>query len=199
MQNCKICDSLCDIFFNEKILKKHNINYFFCENCGFLQTEKPFWLDEAYSDSIAVLDTGIMHRNIEISKKLSVILYFLFDKNKIYADFAGGYGILTRMMRDIGFNFFWADKYSENLCSRGFEYDFKTKLEAATCFEVFEHFVDPLHEIQAILKFTNTIIFSTELLPDIIPKPNDWWYYSFDTGQHISFYSKKHLYILQKN
>ncbi len=28
-------------------------------------------------------------------------------------------------------------------------------------------------------------------MPNPIPKPQDWWYYGLDHGQHISFYSKK--------
>ncbi|PKP48056.1 MAG: hypothetical protein CVT92_16445 [Bacteroidetes bacterium HGW-Bacteroidetes-1] len=50
-------------------------------------------------------------------------------------------------------------------------------------------FVSPIDEIEALLKISKNIIFSTELLPNPIPKPEDWWYYGLDHGQHISFYS----------
>jgi len=60
-----------------------------------------------------------------------------------------------------------------------------------TTFESFEHFVQPVEEIEKLLKISRNIIFSTELLPNPIPKPEDWWYYGIDHGQHISFYSQK--------
>jgi hypothetical protein len=60
-----------------------------------------------------------------------------------------------------------------------------------TTFESFEHFVNPIEEIENLLKISRNIIFSTELLPNPIPKPEDWWYYGLDHGQHISFYSEK--------
>lgn len=64
------------------------------------------------------------------------------------------------------------------------------KYEAVTAFECFEHFEHPMDEFDNMLKFSNNIIFSTELLPDPIPRPEEWWYYGLDHGQHISFYSR---------
>ena len=120
--NCKICNKKSNYIFNAKILNKYNIEYYHCPNCGFLQTEEPFWLEEAYKESINISDTGIMVRNLYLSKITTLIIYFLFDKNKKFLDYAGGYGIFVRLMRDIGFDFYWYDKYSENLLARGFEY-----------------------------------------------------------------------------
>ena len=60
-----------------------------------------------------------------------------------------------------------------------------------TIFESFEHFVNPVTEIENLLKYSKNIILSTELLPDPIPSLDDWWYYGLDHGQHISFYEKK--------
>jgi hypothetical protein len=92
------------------ILNKYDIKYYHCVNCGFLQTEESYWLNEAYDESINISDTGIMSRNIHLSKITTLILYFFFDKNNKFLDFAGGYGIFTRLMRDIGFDFYWSDK-----------------------------------------------------------------------------------------
>lgn len=47
---CKICGSETSQKFKAKILVKYDINYYHCENCGFLQTEEPFWLEEAYKE-----------------------------------------------------------------------------------------------------------------------------------------------------
>ncbi len=195
---CKICKSDNESIFTAKILNKYEIKYYHCEHCGFLQTEEPFWLEEAYGESINVSDTGYMQRNLLLSKKLTILLSLFFDKKAKYLDYAGGYGVFVRLMRDIGFDFYWDDKFTTNLFARGFEYQNGEKYEAVTTFESFEHFVNPLDEIEKLLTISKNIILSTELLPDSIPKPQDWWYYGLDHGQHISFYSKKTFRFIAK-
>ena len=123
MDICPICDSERKEIFTAKILHQYEIKYFLCDNCGLLQTEEPFWLNEAYSSAIADTDTGIVARNLSISKKLTCILYFLFNKEGKYLDIAGGYGLLTRLMRDIGFDFYWQDVYCQNIFAEGFEFN----------------------------------------------------------------------------
>ena len=117
---CKICQNRSTSCFNAVMLNKYDVKYYFCFHCGFLQTEEPFWLEEAYTDTINTSDTGIMHRNLRLCRITSVLIYFLFEKEANFIDYAGGYGIFTRLMRDIGFNFFWHDPYTVNLIARGF-------------------------------------------------------------------------------
>lgn len=50
-----------------------------------------------------------------------------------------------------------------------------------------------MKEIENMLKISKNIVFTTELLPNPVPKPDKWWYYGLDHGQHTSFYSKKTL------
>lgn len=187
---CKICKNPTNKLFDVVLLNKYIVDYFHCPQCGFLQTEEPYWLEEAYSESINVSDTGYIQRNLQLSQELTILLSLFFDKNATYLDYAGGYGIFVRLMRDIGFDFRWDDKYTTNLFARGFEYHGEA-IEAITTFESFEHFVNPLEEIEKMLSISKNIIFSTELLPNHIPKPEEWWYYGLDHGQHISFYHKK--------
>ncbi len=200
--NCKICNLKTKNIFTAKILNKYHVKYYYCNHCGFLQTEEAYWIEEAYEESINVSDTGIMQRNIHLSKISCLLIYFLFDKSKKFVDFAGGYGIFTRLMRDMGFDFYWQDKFSVNLVARGFEYDqdnTKDAVELLTSFEAFEHFDQPIAEIENMLKISRSILFSTNLLPDDPPQPDDWWYYGLEHGQHISFYSKTTLkYIAKK-
>jgi hypothetical protein len=70
------------------------------------------------------------------------------------------------------------------------------KYEVLTAFEVFEHLNNPLEEIDKMLKYSDSILFSTELFPSTAPKPGHWWYYGLDHGQHIAIYSKKSLEML---
>jgi hypothetical protein len=98
------------------------------------------------------------------------------------------------MMRDIGFDFYWYDLYAQNLVAKGFEYSDSLKnIELITSLECFEHFVKPRDEIEKLLSISKNILFTTQLLPNPVPNPNNWWYYCLQTGQHISFYSKKTL------
>jgi len=190
---CKICNSTAELKFKAVVLNKYTVGYFQCSNCGFLQTENPYWLEEAYLNPINTSDTGILDRNITLSKMLAVLIYFNFNKVAKFLDYAGGYGIFTRLMRDIGFNFYWHDPYTQNLLAKGFEADIKSdyRYELITAFEVFEHLTNPKIEMERILKLSDSILFSTELLPSEIPDPKNWWYYGFEHGQHISFYSEK--------
>lgn len=188
---CKICNTDNGACFSSKILNRYSVDYFHCKNCNFIQTEEPYWLDEAYARPVNMTDTGYIDRNLSLSKKMTILLFCNFKKDAMFLDYAGGYGVFVRLMRDVGFNYFWDDKYTTNLFASGFEWGNGDKdIEAITVFECFEHFKDPIGEIQDLLKKSRNIILSTTLVPEPIPGPGDWWYYGLDHGQHISFYTE---------
>ncbi|HAM52397.1 MAG TPA: methyltransferase type 11 [Nitrospiraceae bacterium] len=194
---CRICASLPQEMFRATILRKYDIAYYYCDTCGFLQTQEPFWLQESYAESMTLPDTGGLLRSLSLAEVVSVLIYFIFDRNAQYLDFAGGYGIFTRRMRDIGFDFYWLDRYSPNLLARGFEYTQELgNVELITSFESFEHFVEPNREIKTMLALSKNLIFTTEVLPTPVPRPEDWYYYGLQHGQHISFYSLRTLHYL---
>ncbi|HEY2581400.1 MAG TPA: hypothetical protein VGI43_06320, partial [Mucilaginibacter sp.] len=107
----KITGGDTSLLFAKKILNKYDVNYYRCNETGFIQTEAPFWLAEAYSSVITKLDIGLPFRNIYLADRLSKILTTKFDYEGIFLDYAGGYGLFTRLMRDKGFNFYNTDKY----------------------------------------------------------------------------------------
>lgn len=195
---CKICEADSVHFANAIVLNKYDIDYFQCQNCGFVQTEEPYWLEEAYSNPIASSDVGLVFRNTMFSKISSNIIISLFNHNAKFVDYGGGYGLFVRMMRDAGFDFYWYDKYCQNIFAKGLEAEVGENVhyELATAFEVFEHFVEPLAEIPKVMEFSRNILFSTELLSDNNPKPNEWYYYSPEEGQHVSIYTVKSLYVV---
>lgn len=196
---CRICDQKSTFSHKAVILSKYDIDYYRCSHCGFIQTEDPYWQEEAYSDSINITDTGILCRNIHFSKITALLLFFFFNRRGKFLDFAGGYGIFTRLMRDIGFDFYWQDKYSKNLVARGFEYnESSNKIELITAFEAFEHFVNPIDEIEDMLKISQNILFSTELIPNNTTPDKNWWYWGLEHGQHIAFYSAKTFQYISK-
>ena len=136
---CNICDSPTNTFSAARVLKKYNVEYFQCSNCGFVQTEEPYWLDEAYSEAIASSDVGMLSRSTMFSTAANNIIFNLFDHSAKFLDYGGGYGVFVRMMRDLGFYFFWHDKYCQNIFAQGFEADENSSYsyELVTAFEVF--------------------------------------------------------------
>ena len=194
---CKICQDNTNPLFSVKVLNKYDVQYYQCPNCEFIQTEKPYWLEEAYQNAITDLDIGLVNRNLEFSQIIHKVITNSLNYKKTFLDYAGGYGLFTRIMRDKGLNYYSYDKYCENFLA--INYNLKNlqvsdKFEAITALEVFEHLEDPLIEIKKILTLSDTIIFSTELIPNTnITNVNDWWYFSQETGQHIAFYSTKTL------
>lgn len=193
---CPICNpTKMEYAFSKTVLDKYQVEYYKCSTCGLLQTQEPYWLDEAYSDAIAVADTGLVTRNISLAAKVSSLLYFIFDKNGAYLDLAGGYGMFARLMRDIGFDFYWSDKFCSNMLARGFESETaESDFSALTAFEVLEHVHDPIDFLQNAFVNHNckTLIFTTELYQEPFPE-KDWWYFALNTGQHVSFYQHRTL------
>ncbi|WP_240041618.1 class I SAM-dependent methyltransferase [Okeania hirsuta] len=197
MMKCKICESISLKFSEAHILnKKYKIDYFQCQNCNFIQTEYPYWLSEAYSQAIASSDEGLIFRNLMLSQVTKNIIDRLFDSEEKFLDFGGGYGLFVRLMRDIKYKFDWQDKYCENLFAQNFKATPNQKYELVTAFELLEHLVNPISDIREILNYSQNILFSTEILPPNNPKPNQWWYYATDEGQHISIYTVKSLQII---
>jgi hypothetical protein len=193
---CPVCNGKREICFEETVLNKYPVSYGICSSCGLIQTEKPYWLDEAYDEAIAITDTGLVQRNISLATKLAAALYFILDIKGRCIDVAGGYGMLVRMMRDMGFDFYWEDKYCENILSKGFEAsELDSDFDAVTAFEVMEHVHDPVGFVSEAMERSGskTFIFSTQLYDYGTAPGRDWWYYSFETGQHISFYTDKTL------
>jgi hypothetical protein len=180
-------------------MNKYKVAYWHCPRCGFLQTEEPYWLDDAKCDALNIYDTGIISRAISFSRITAGLIYFLFDTQGKFVDYAGGYGLFTRMMRDIGFDYYWYDPYAQNLFARSFE--FKKNMQPVTlvtAFECFEHFVDPQQSIAELFAISPNIFFSTTLLPVPCPKPQKWWYYGLQHGQHICFYARSTLEFIAK-
>jgi hypothetical protein len=198
---CRICSAPVSEKFSSTLLNKYTIKYFQCSICGYVQTEEPYWLQEAYDTPINDSDTGMMMRSFWNRNIAATMIYFLFDKKKIFLDYGGGYGVFVRLMRDVGFDFYWQDKHTENLFAQGFEFSENSTnhVELLTCFEAFEHFNEPINELEKLLKVSKNILLSTLFIPDPIPHPNDWWYYGIEHGQHIGFFQEKTFkYLAEK-
>jgi hypothetical protein len=195
--SCAICGALMAEAFEALVLGRHNVRFYHCAQCGFLCPEKPYWLAEAYRSALARSDTGIIARNLRTAQKLSAILYFALgdDGAAKWLDYGGGHGVLARLMRDRGFDFYWHDPYAENVFTRGFEHRADRVYDGVTAIEVLEHTADPVHFVAQAIAGTQarTLILTTETYEGPPPAPQAWWYYGLDTGQHIAFFQKRTL------
>ena len=198
MNRCKICGGLTAVTHQGTILLKHPVAYHLCRDCDYWCTDEPFWLEEAYSQAIVATDTGLVQRNLAIAGMLRALLAQFFPKGP-YVDWAGSHGMLVRLMRDYGFDFYWQDLYADNLLAQGFDWDRNRSGEKATvvtAIEVLEHAPDPAVMLRECLSGSgaDAVIFSQELHSG--GGDHDWWYLSPVTGQHVSFFSRRTLRVL---
>lgn len=191
---CPVCDSARDFVFTQRVLGRYDVAYFLCPGCGLLQTETPHWLDEAYSHAIADTDTGLLQRNLEHARFLNLVLQAAFEPGGRFVDVAGGYGVLTRLLRDRGFDAYRTDKYCANLFAIGHEPFDGLQAQALFAFEVLEHVSEPLAFVRdEFARYgCGSMVLSTLTFNGNAPPPG-WWYYSLESGQHVSFYQPRTL------
>jgi hypothetical protein len=196
---CRVCLGEIKSELFSTIVLNRPVKFYDCTHCGYVQTENPTWLEEAYESAINDCDTGIMIRNqMNVGAVLATLL-FLKKNNEKVVDCAAGYGILVRMLRDRGVDAWWSDPYCKNLLASGFEYKGE-KGQLVTAFEAYEHFMFPVKETENFFGIAPNILLSTELISEPAPEPGKWWYYGFNHGQHIGFYRLKTLnYIAKKH
>jgi hypothetical protein len=199
---CKVCSGDTVPHASAAILQgKYTISYYHCPICGFVQTETPYWLAEAYASAIDASDTGLVRRSLQCSIVTRDIIRAGYDPAGRFLDWGAGYGLFVRLMRDQQFAFDYYDPYCQNLFAREFVADLNAEAnyELLTALEVTEHFIFPRQEFQKLTGIAPAILFTTELVPgNPPPQPTDWWYYALHSGQHISFYSLQSLVVLAK-
>lgn len=193
--HCAICQEPAYPFSTATLLGKHAGVFYRCSRCGFIRTEEPHWLAEAYDEAIKRSDVGLVRRNSRLVAVTRAVIASFFDPGARFLDYGGGYGLLARMMRDEGYDFYRYDKHCDNLFVRDFEAGDADRGSFAlvTAFEVFEHLPLPLEDIGEMLRFSRNILFTTELIPEPPPLPGSWWYYGLEHGQHVSFYTRRTL------
>jgi methyltransferase family protein len=189
---------VCRPFGRARILEKHDVDYFECGACGFVETEEPYWLAEAYSSAITPSDIGLVGRNVRLARQTRNLIFALLDRDRSCIDYWGGYGLFVRLMRDYGVDFRLYEERCENLFAQGFEADLKvpSRYELLTAFEVLEHCARPMKELERMAELADTIAFTTELLPAHRPRPGEWWYYGTEHGQHVAIFAQPTLHYV---
>jgi len=187
---CRLCGSATHWYFRRQIMNRHEVDYRRCDCCDLIQTEQPYWLDEAYSTALTQSDTGAVRRSLMFARVTRAVAWLgKTNPGARGLDFGGGHGLLTRLLRDEGLDFGSYDPQACNLLARGFDADPAKRHELVTCFEVIEHFDRPAEQLEQLLAPGHDIVLiSTMLHRGYGPR---WWYYGFDHGQHVALYSRQ--------
>lgn len=179
------------------VLRKYDVEYQHCASCDYIQTEGPYWLEEAYHSPITVQDTGSLVRVLFLADVTKVMLALVLGRRGRCLDFGGGYGIFTRRMRDLGADFWWEDRYCDNLLAQGFSAAANEGgFVLATCFEVLEHVERPLELLAELLERADAVLVSTELNDGWSRRFFEWPYVAAEHGQHIGFLGERTLRLL---
>lgn len=182
-------------FAEGRVLGHVDVTYHRCPACGLVMALDPTWLDEAYGSAIAKLDIGLLDRCQILTNVTAAVLRAERLRHGRFLDWAGGYGTLTRMMRDRGYDFSHTDPLALNVFAEGHEITLSgsQRFDLVTAFEVLEHLVDPVAALADVASSTDRLLVTTQVLPDPPPRPGEWWYFTPESGQHITFYTRGSL------
>lgn len=192
---CHLCDGPVELFCCETVLGRHPATYERCGRCGFVQASNPDWLAEAYLTPINPMDTGCVARTWHFSRATAAVIGTVLRADGPFLDYGGGYGLFVRHMRDQGFDFRWMDGYCRNLLAAGFEADPTSdrRYGLITAFEVFEHLTDPWQKFEELFRWSDAVLFSTELMSPNLSRLAGWHFAGLEHGQHVAFFTPQSL------
>lgn len=170
-------------------IRSEQVDLYRCPACGLFEFIDPQWLDAAYADPIADIDVGLVARCGALATYTEAIVRAQGLGSRTLLDYGGGYGLLTRMLRDRGIDMLHYEPYAKNLFAQGLEGEPGGSYGCVTMVEVFEHLVDPLELVTSLSSHAELIVISTVLVPSGRTDLSDWWYLIPDLGQHITFYT----------
>lgn len=183
-------------FDRATILAKYEVDFYRCPGCGLIALPDPWWLDEAYESAIYAGDMGLLRRSRLLSRVTAAVIRAEGLSDGRFLDWGGGFGTLTRMMRDKGLEFYTADAYATNILAPGFDGDETQSYDLVTTFEVMEHLQDPVSQLEVVSRSNDLVFFTTVLQPAEPPRPDEWWYYALESGQHIAMHTEESLRIV---
>ncbi len=211
---CKCCGKLSPIYgvcdFNKSceegrgtFLPKSGlpIYYYRCEACNFLfSTAYDDFSDDdfsrvIYNDDYIKVDPDYVSARPTAKATLTATLLGPENCDISILDYGSGAGVFEKTLRGKGFsNVQSYDPYGGEHTALP-----KGKFRLITCFEVFEHAVDPRHTLESIVALMGDdagLLFSTRIQPEEPDNPGlDWWYVGPRNG-HVSIHTRNSLKIL---
>ena len=193
---CRLCGNEAGFYGRKTLRGRYDVAYYECRECLSLQTEQPYWIEEAYQVEGLDLDVGACQRSVNLSLEVAACLTVLgISGEELCLDYGSGLGLFSRLMRDRGFNFHAYDKFIRPFFMDRFLGVLPNqKWRVLTAFEVFEHMVSPGSECADLFQADPDMIFFTTQLWE--RQGLDWWYFAPHGGQHIFFHSAKGLKML---
>jgi Methyltransferase domain len=189
---CRLCGGPARHVFDHCILGRHQVPYFECTACGSIQTERPYWLEEAYAIEGVHIDIGQAARVLQTWLRLCLLLdRICFDRSALCIDYGSSAGLLARLMRDVGYDYRVYDRYDVGKYANYFQIDALAGLQPGliSAFEVFEHFPEPRESLGEILSLKPALVaFSTVFYEG---QGRDWGYLVPCCGQHVFFYTQR--------
>jgi hypothetical protein len=189
---CKLCAGATRFRFSKTALGRYPAHYVECTRCGCLQIAETPWLAEAYENVGWAADTGLVARNLQLACMVGAFLERCIQPADTVIDFGGGSGLLTRLLRDMGWQVLCHDAYHVPQFVRAFHIASIEGIDARVVIasEVFEHFSAPKESLSALLRAAPIVIFTTELY---VGQGPDWHYLAPEGGQHIFFFTPRAL------
>jgi hypothetical protein len=188
-ESCPICKSQVVDFATFTVRGKVSAEYKRCKTCNFIHAENPNWLEGSFTDALNSLDIGSVDRCNIVADFVEVLANSLKIDNPKVLDWGGGYGLLTRILRDRGVRCSHYDPYTEPLFAENIDLQPGPKFDLIVLSEVMLHITDPVSTLTELLKLSDNIMFTAVISPpDVSP---EWWYFMPDTGQHVAIFSQQ--------
>jgi hypothetical protein len=197
-KHCCICDKHVEYHLTLTLLNKYDVNFYRCSQCGFIQSEDPYWLEETNARPASLIRRIDAGRKGRAAKNAKFMDGFL-KNNKVspekYLDFGSGEeALFANEMRELGYKYYAMDGlYPPDNDIKG---TWRMKYGAITAFETFKHLVDPRETFGRLAKKTNTIIIGTQRASFSQPPGPEWDYFNRRWGAHVSLYTLKSFKIL---
>jgi hypothetical protein len=185
--SCRLCAAPARKIFERMLLGKYLVSYYRCEGCGALQTEKPYWLAEAYDERNERFDTGQVQRCLGNAAFLQAMLKAMPECRKLI-DVGCGSGLTVRLLRDVGVDAWGYDSYAVPRLCIGFRAAGIEACDAINLCEVAEHLDEPGAAMAQIFSSGAKLIVVQTVGWDGNPDPN-WNYLAPEHGQHVFFWS----------
>jgi Methyltransferase domain len=196
LTQCRLCGDFLVPVFRKVLLSRYDVQYFQCSVCRAMQTERPYWLTEAYLQSNERFDTGQVTRSIINAAFLSWLMSAAEAPSFRILDYGCGSGFLVRLLRDAVHDAWGLDSYSEPRLSSGFQVDDPSGFDVINLCEVVEHFDQPSQILDSIFASSPSIVV---VQTSIMGEPDPSWPYLGDFhGQHIFFLTVETVHYIAR-
>jgi glycosyltransferase involved in cell wall biosynthesis len=185
---CRLCGASTRWLFSKRLLNKHDVQFRQCSHCGATQTEKPYWLDEAYVPENERFDTGQVTRSLVNAAVVHALLPMAgLGPEARVVDYGCGSGLMVRALRDAGVDAWGYDRFATPRLALGFQTRTHQGFDVVNLCEVVERFDEPRRVFDEIFASDPALVVMQTGIASQITE--SWDYLATEHGQHIFFLS----------